>query len=445
VFYLKRRFSEFFHLVPEDELHKADSYLRSLTVRWMRAIAVLMAASTLVLWPSDYVLFLGRPDYQSTLTVWRTVLSGATLLLAFGLTYSTQLRQHPVLAFFFSAVAVMGVSGIAVGRLGGIDNPFFYAVYPIPATTVALLVPLRERVVATLSIAVFYLAGFVWAVGLRQLSLEFLGPVIFLAASSAGMVFIGHVVYRLVGSNYVREQRLQELIQSKNRELALATREALTAHENVRGRILRDLHDNIGPVITALHLEAFATRQALGQAVNPKEVALEYLSTVDGQSSTLKRLIRGTLRDLDPYGIERGTLIEVINNTLTELGMRRTHDLHCALERTINDLSPDIKQALHLILRECANNTVKHARASRVDIQAGIKDGTVHILYTDNGVGFNWAGTELAGADRKYGLTGIRLRAIDIGGQAELTSSPGNGFSLRLQIPLRAQAQEAVQ
>lgn len=433
---LQNAFTEFFDLVPEEDLVESQDYLRGLTVRWTRAMAVLMVVSVTVMWPTDFVVFSGYPAYQHALGIWRAVLITTSFFLALGLTYSNPIRRYPVHAFIVAAAVVMGASGFAVGQLGGIDNPFFYAVYPIPATTVALLSSLRLRIVANLTIAIAYLAGFIYAISPQPVPLMFAGPVIFLGASVAGMIFLGHVVYRLVASNYSRRARLQLLVASQKSDLALATREALTAHDKVRESVLRDLHDNVGPIITALHLDTFAARQGLQRSPQAPKVAQEFLHTVEEHAKTLKHIIRGTLRDLDPYGIERGSLTDVIGNTLSELGIPESIGLSCELDPLINELPNDIKQALHLIVRECANNTVKHSKATHVRMDARVAHGELLFAFADNGIG-----CELDRVDTgHYGLAGLRLRAIDAGGRADMKSAPGQGFSIEIRIPLAHQS-----
>lgn len=432
-----RRFSQFFDLVPEEELGEAQDYLRLLTIRWMRAVALLMTAGVLAAWPTDYLLF-SDSAYVDFLFIWRTTLGSTTLLLSVGLTYLPWMRKHPVTVFNVSAIIVMGVSGAAVGRLGGMHNPFLYSVYSIPATTVALLTTLPRRIFATLVIAAAYLAGFFSTVAPGDVPLDLGGPLIFLVASCIGMIFIGHVVYRLVGSNHVRRLQLERILGAREKDLALATREALTAHEQVRKQVLRDLHDSVGPIITALHLETYAARKKLDSPA-PQSPAGRYLNVVEDHAQSLKDLIRRTLRDLDPYGIERGPLTDVITSTLTELGLDTTHTLTCSLDAALNELPAEVKQTLHLIIRECANNTAKYAKAGQIELSAGVSDGVVRLTFVDDGVGCD---PERTGHDQagRYGLAGIRLRAIQAGGRAEITSAPGAGFRVDVSIPLRPDA-----
>ncbi len=432
---IRSALTRFFSLVPEEEFRQSEPHLRELTVRWLRAIALLMAAATFLAWPTDWYFFSDHPEYQRALLIWRVTLGSTTLLLAFGFTWMPWLRRNPGWAFSAAALVVMGVSGYVMGGLGGIDHPFFYSVYPIPATTVALLVPLPQRIGATLAIVVSYLVAFVWTVGPAQLSPVFLGPVLFLASSCIGMVFIGHVVYRLVGSNHVRAVQLSRLLESHKRDLALATREALTSYEKVRERLLYDLHDNVGPIITALHLETYATRHMLQR--DGCDGFAPFVDTVDRHTASLKQIIRSNLRDLDPYAIDRGTLTEIIRSSLDGLLTPAGLPFECSLDEAINRIPGDVKQALHLIVRECANNTVKHAQARHVQTTVVLDGDTLRLVYADDGRGFDMAALNDAGT-HGYGLVSIRLRAIDIGGCADLSSKPGKGFFLRVDVPLTA-------
>lgn len=205
-----------------------------------------------------------------------------------------------------------------------------------------------------------------------------------------------------------------QLVQSEKR------REA----EEVRTRIARDMHDEIGSDLTKIGLVA---AQARGQEE-------EAMSEIAGLASR----VRGSLNDIvwavDPrHDSVRALVIHAEQYTQRMLDNHTArHELRFELNGTDRAIDPARKRNIFLLLKEALNNAVKYASAERVQVSLGISDAAFELCVSDNGIGFdpNMRGRE------GNGLRNMRSRAEALGAVFEIISTPGSGCSVRVSGPL---------
>jgi signal transduction histidine kinase len=94
--------------------------------------------------------------------------------------------------------------------------------------------------------------------------------------------------------------------------------------------------------------------------------------------------------------------------------------------------SPEVKEAVYRIAQEAMHNTVKHARANKVELEMACDAGSLSLEVSDDGVGFDTGG-EFPG---HLGLRSMRERALGLGGTFRVESSAGEGTRIRARIPL---------
>jgi signal transduction histidine kinase len=108
---------------------------------------------------------------------------------------------------------------------------------------------------------------------------------------------------------------------------------------------------------------------------------------------------------------------------------------HAGLER--RRFEPDIETAAYRIVQEALTNVARHARVDRVEVRISADENTLSIRITDTGVGFE---PDSLSVRATGGLSGMRERAILLGGRLQLESSPGHGTSLTAELPLKRTA-----
>jgi two-component system CheB/CheR fusion protein len=207
-------------------------------------------------------------------------------------------------------------------------------------------------------------------------------------------------------------------------------RKVVTAQEDERGRIARNLHDQLGQRLTALRLSLERVQEHLATNGNRNEElerALSLTHMIDADVGFLSWELRPAVLDhlglgvalpryarewSDHYGIE----VAYKGDSFQTGGL--THEAEVAFYR---------------IAQEALTNVAKHAHASRVDVMLETRDHSVVLVIEDDGVGFD--ATEGAVGDRGVGLLGMRERAGLIGAEFLLESKTGDGTSIYVRYP----------
>jgi signal transduction histidine kinase len=203
----------------------------------------------------------------------------------------------------------------------------------------------------------------------------------------------------------------------------------LTAQEEERRRIARELHDEAGQALTALILNL----EMAGREASEADAArLRRLKGIAEQTlGELRRLIydlRPTV--LDDLGL--GAAVRwYVREVVEPSGLAVTLDL----QGTERRLPPAVETALFRILQEAVNNVLKHAAATRARIALDVGTDAVRLTVRDDGRGFE-VGRPPARPGGGLGLLGMRERAELLGGQMRLRSAPGQGTTIEVVLPL---------
>lgn len=214
----------------------------------------------------------------------------------------------------------------------------------------------------------------------------------------------------------------------KTKLLEIEKRLAVIAQERDRQRIARDLHDDLGSSIGAIGLLSDIALSKTGSAGMSAEVGKiaesarrlstqvhEIIWAANAQNDTLEKLA-GYIHQY-AVGLFEGSGIELSAQLPAELPART--------------ISGEHRRAIFLAFKEALHNTLKHARATRVDLEFDFAEKHFALRIRDNGRGFDAAAT----GDSGNGLTNMRKRMEDIGGQFRLESGSA-GTLVTLHLPL---------
>ena len=209
----------------------------------------------------------------------------------------------------------------------------------------------------------------------------------------------------------------------------------ITAQDDERRRIARELHDEAGQALTSLmvRLRALEDAPTLGAARARASRLRGSLSDAIGGLARLARGLHPSL--LDDLGLapalrrQAGETAEAIGVPVTVhvrgLGARR--------------LPLPVETALYRIAQEALTNVARHSRARRVDVTLLRNAAGAHLVVADDGRGFAPPAHERPSRRRhSLGLLGIRERAAALGGAAHVASAPGRGTTVTVTVPLRA-------
>jgi two-component system sensor histidine kinase UhpB len=213
-----------------------------------------------------------------------------------------------------------------------------------------------------------------------------------------------------------------------------------TAQEEERADIARDLHDEVGPYLFALQVDA----KTIGQMGTPEATRLG--ASVRESVMHIQRHVRDILRQLRPVTqLEFG--LEAALGDLAGFWARRNPQIHFALDIQLN-VAPDRRQeeAAYRVVQEAVSNAVRHGSPDRIDIRIRSDDQHLTLAVEDNGGGFK-GDTQESGATAvslgKAGIAGMRERVLALGGELDIANSHGRGVRLCASFPLTREHEPA--
>jgi PAS domain S-box-containing protein len=205
--------------------------------------------------------------------------------------------------------------------------------------------------------------------------------------------------------------------------------DVMTAQEEERRRIARELHDETAQTLTSLliGLKAVEGSQSLGQA---QGAAGALRSLVVDALEGVQRMARGLRPSvLDDLGLE-----EALERLSGEVARANPFgvEVHVTGPR-VPRLPEALESALYRVAQEALMNVTKHAGPSRVSVLLHRTPRVVRLVVEDDGKGFD---SSVAHSDRQLGLVGMRERAHLIGGAMTIESSAGRGTTICVSVPL---------
>jgi signal transduction histidine kinase len=226
-----------------------------------------------------------------------------------------------------------------------------------------------------------------------------------------------------------RLNRYRTLLEQRENLKAMAER-VVTAQEQERLRISRELHDDLGQALTTHML---ALRNFQSDLSLPVTELFQGLQALYDQSYEIAIKIRRLAQDLRPP-------------ILDALGLKQAMQTYCGkfTERTqlpvLLEMEPDLpvlpdvyNVTLYRVLQEALTNVTKHAQASRVWVELSIDDNSINLIIQDNGRGLHSQGNHTNG----LGLTGMNERLSLVGGKLILRSVLEGGTILTASLPMR--------
>ncbi|HVZ46050.1 MAG TPA: ATP-binding protein [Ramlibacter sp.] len=251
----------------------------------------------------------------------------------------------------------------------------------------------------------------------------------------------------LIGTVGVQDD-VTELIEKEaqlsesNARLAQLSMKMIGAQEDERRRIARDLHDQVGQILTALklHLAALAKKERVDAPAAALAAPIELVEEVLSHTRNLSASLHPHL--LDDLGLE-AALHSLIDRFIRP-SLPRV-DLRCRLAPARGPEA--VEMVAFRVVQEALTNVVRHAHATRAGVMLEAGEGWLAIEVIDDGVGFESPDSGFGvqpGAS--VGLASLRQRVVEAGGTVQLQSEAGRGTSVRARLPWASQSvRESVQ
>ncbi len=221
--------------------------------------------------------------------------------------------------------------------------------------------------------------------------------------------------------------RLETEVLQRTAQLTLLARHLQTAREDERSRLARDLHDELGALLTAAKLDAARIRSRLGTGAPEAMERLTHLTATLDKVTALKRRIT---EDLHPSALTHLGLVATLEILAREFGEASGVTVHTSLSTVT--LGESARLVVYRVAQEAINNVTKHGGAANVWIHLAGEGSQVIFSVRDDGRGFDPGTTRTS----SLGLIGMRFRVEAEGGVLSVASAPGMGTTITVSLPV---------
>jgi signal transduction histidine kinase len=246
-----------------------------------------------------------------------------------------------------------------------------------------------------------------------------------------GLYVFMRQVGRLDAARLREQQRLETQVAERTGELSELATYLMTAREDERGRLARELHDELGALLSNVKLDLARTRRIEGLP----SIAVERLVSIDQRLNDGIALKRRIIENLRPSALEHLGLIDSLSLLCRESADVLGVPVHEDFEPF--SMARDRELTVYRLVQEALTNVAKYAHASRVRVSCRLEGDEAVVEVSDDGRGFD---PSVLGVGQ-HGLAGMRLRVEAHGGRIGVQSAPGGGTTVKAR--LRALPREA--
>jgi signal transduction histidine kinase len=215
------------------------------------------------------------------------------------------------------------------------------------------------------------------------------------------------------------------------RHLRALTERIEQMREAERTRIARELHDELGQLLTGIKLDFSATIRRLRELKTPGDV-VDRLQSAMGQVDIGIAMVRRISSDLRPAALDHRDLGGAIEDEARRVAARSGLRVRVA-NRVERNVAPELATATFRIFQEALTNAVRHAQATTIVARVTTRNGRLLMFLHDNGVGMP---QDRLAADGSLGILGMQERARSVGGALGIRSRPGRGTLVSFVLPL---------
>jgi PAS domain S-box-containing protein len=247
-------------------------------------------------------------------------------------------------------------------------------------------------------------------------------------------------IYRMggVAEDITDRKEAEDRLKAGSEQLRALSASLQSAREKESTRIARQIHDDMGGILTGLRWELEALSKMIQEPLEADRLKAmrEKLATMLGLTDTTINVVRRIASELRPSILDDLGLMEAIEWQAEQFQARTGIECRCACALQNIALGDRRSTAMFRIVQEALTNIIRHAQATRVEISMREEDGTLNLIVTDNGRGIT---QEEMLSKKSLGLLGMRERAHLVGGQMDIVGRTGTGTTLRVRVLLAAE------
>ncbi|WP_027094695.1 sensor histidine kinase [Cohnella thermotolerans] len=242
---------------------------------------------------------------------------------------------------------------------------------------------------------------------------------------------IGHLAEQLSRISRKWEEQVSSLQRLSTNNTELAAKARMSAVVEERQRLARELHDAVSQQLFAISMTATAVGRTLDHDFDK---AKRQVKLIEEMAAVAQSEMRALLLHLRPVHLEGKKLSQAIPELVEEMRAKVAMEITLDMDEDLQ-LGKGVENHLFRMVQEAMSNTLRHAKATRMDIALQKRGETVRLAIKDNGVGFD----VLAKKQTSYGLVSMEERVNELGGSLNVASAPGKGTRIEIRVPILAE------
>ncbi len=235
----------------------------------------------------------------------------------------------------------------------------------------------------------------------------------------------------VINSDITERKRGEESLVSQKEQLRALAERLQWVREEDRKRVARDLHDQIGQILTAIKMDLTWVTRHLPESEQAVLARLtESIQSINDGVKSVRTICSG----LRPGVLDDLGLAAAIEWQAGEFASRTGVSCQVSVPPVDLHLDGDRATAAFRIFQECLTNVIRHAQAKSVHVSLCQEDENILLVVQDDGIGF--CESDLSNSLGSLGLLGMKERAQFCGGEVQISSSPGNGTTVTVRVPV---------
>ncbi|CQR58161.1 MULTISPECIES: sensor histidine kinase [Paenibacillus sonchi group] len=224
------------------------------------------------------------------------------------------------------------------------------------------------------------------------------------------------------------ENQVNTLQRLSTNNAKLAEQARVSAIMEERQRLARELHDAVSQQLFAISMTATAVGRTLEKDFDK---AQRQIALIEEMSAVAQSEMRALLLHLRPVYLEGKGLREGLQELIKELEIKIPIDIVFEMDPDVQ-LMKGVENHLFRIVQEAISNTLRHAKAEKMEIRLHRRGDTVRLTLRDDGVGFEMDESK----QTSYGLSNMQERINETGGSIQFITAPGKGMRIEITVPL---------
>jgi PAS domain S-box-containing protein len=234
-----------------------------------------------------------------------------------------------------------------------------------------------------------------------------------------------------VSTDIEDRKRAEQALRQASDRLRILSRRRVQVQEEERQRLARELHDQVGQLLTAAKIDV----QSAGALSEDPEVN-DKLIGVARILETVLQEVRKISFALRPPVLDDLGLAPALRWMLSDLARSAGLKAEFLADSSLRRADAESETACYRVAVEAVTNAIRHAGARKIAMELRNVDRTIQLRVRDDGRGFDLAKIERGGERERLGLSGMHERTLAVGGQFEIKSAPGEGTEIIARFPI---------